>query len=384
MDDIVTITAGLPVDDPWVITNVNANVQNLATAKFASLGADQSVTIQKQNAALSDSVDKLNLVNDELDTIKATASVSPVELTVSDAALNANFQVPSSWPIADQKTSLAKELINLTEKMNSLNIDYGGADAYYYANSTTAGLAIGPIVAMLGPTDSRISQLTAGSIYTIPAILPATNLIYKVAGSSVVIDATTVKPQAIPTTKWEIFQWENTPASFIAAVKLTDSLSDTTVLIPNTNPSTLPSNAVTMEVPVGDYDAVQYTFGGKTYYSSLPVEKISTTVSNLTVPKPTGSIFIDSTGKMYFTEGPSNYSVITEADLKKFVLHPTSDQINSWRSKYAEKQVLISQRASEQQLFLTELTQKYNYFLDAITNILRSLNNISNEIVNKY
>ena len=26
MDDIVTITAGLPVDDPWVITNVNANV----------------------------------------------------------------------------------------------------------------------------------------------------------------------------------------------------------------------------------------------------------------------------------------------------------------------------------------------------------------------
>ena len=87
---------------------------------------------------------------------------------------------------------------------------------------------------------------------------------------------------------------------------------------------------------------------------------------------------------MYFTEGPSNYSVITEADLKKFVLHPTSDQINSWRSKYAEKQVLISQRASEQQLFLTELTQKYNYFLDAITNILRSLNNISNEIVNKY
>ena len=57
MDDIVTITAGLPVDDPWVITNVNANVQNLATAKFASLGADQSVTIQKQNAALSDSVD---------------------------------------------------------------------------------------------------------------------------------------------------------------------------------------------------------------------------------------------------------------------------------------------------------------------------------------
>ena len=66
-DTQVTITEGLPASDPWVISELDTNLKNLALARLAALGANQGKILRTQTAVLNEQVN-------QLESMSATAS----------------------------------------------------------------------------------------------------------------------------------------------------------------------------------------------------------------------------------------------------------------------------------------------------------------------
>ena len=97
---------------------------------------------------------------------------------------------------------------------------------------------------------------------------------------------------------------------------------------------------------------------------------------------PTGTIFKNEQGQIGIVNLGQEVLKIKEEELKFFISSPTADQILSWRGEYAEKQVVLSQRSSEQQLFLTELQQKFVYIFNLATDIYKSLTSAQEKIAN--
>jgi hypothetical protein len=50
------------------------------------------------------------------------------------------------------------------------------------------------------------------------------------------------------------------------------------------------------------------------------------------------------------------------------------------RGEYAEKQILLTQRSTDQTLFVTSITQRYTTFSDMATNLLKTLVNFYNDL----
>jgi hypothetical protein len=58
----------------------------------------------------------------------------------------------------------------------------------------------------------------------------------------------------------------------------------------------------------------------------------------------------------------------------------TDDIKKALRGEYAEKQILLTQRSTDQTLFVTSITQRYTTFSDTATNLLKTLVNFYNDL----
>ena len=385
MEDTVTITKGLAVDNAWVINNVNSNLKSLTVAKLASIGEAQYDALDVQTDVLSSISDKLNIVSDTLDSISEISKMTYPDLAASNSTLATVFTFPSTWTSTDPKSTAVSELIGLTRKMNDLKIDYGGYDAYSFSVNSGAlmGVAQGPLVELKSASDST-SGLAIGQMYTIPRTPPAVGVIYLVNNfkDGSIDQNRDITGFAIPKTRQEIFNWTHSVKNLEDSIKVTNSLLDVnTILVENSNPEGKPSNAVNMAVKkVDSFDSVKYVsknFG--TFYAPYPLE----TMTDLAASSlPTGTIFKNEQGQIGIVNLGQEVLKIKEEELKFFISSPTADQILSWRGEYAEKQVVLSQRSSEQQLFLTELQQKFVYIFNLATDIYKSLTSAQEKIAN--
>ena len=78
------------------------------------------------------------------------------------------------------------------------------------------------------------------------------------------------------------------------------------------------------------------------------------------------------------TNGKISYRLVTAKD--PFIAEMTDDVKKALRGEYAEKQILLTQRSTDQTLFVTSITQRYTTFSDMATNLLKTLVNFYNDL----
>ena len=78
------------------------------------------------------------------------------------------------------------------------------------------------------------------------------------------------------------------------------------------------------------------------------------------------------------TDGKAAYRLVTKND--PFILDMSDDTKKALRGEYAEKQFLLTQRSTDQTLFVTSITQRYTTFSDMATNLLKTLVNFYNDL----
>jgi len=76
--------------------------------------------------------------------------------------------------------------------------------------------------------------------------------------------------------------------------------------------------------------------------------------------------------------GVVDYRFVTAKE--PFISKMTDDIEKALRGEYAEKQILLTQRSTDQTLFVTSITQRYTTFSDMATNLLKTLVNFYNDL----
>jgi hypothetical protein len=390
MSESITITAGLPVNDPWVIQNTDTNLKNLAIGKLASISGVQSDALKVQTGTLKEIVEKVELINDKLDQIIALPEVNVIDLDVSDSIMKDKLTLPQTSLMTAPLSGYVKELSALTDKLEAADVNFGDYDAYTYTFSDAGvqkvAIGSGPLIELIGTNRPISVNESAGIIKDrVFKITSDAGIFYGIVGSGsagFAIDSGSFKGVVIPESKYEVTQWQYQNTDFASAVSFFDLLSDDTVLIENTNPVGQPSNALTMAIDPGTTNAIAVRMNFVTYYAMTPLEVIDTSIN--TQPIEMGTIFKDKEGVITISIGSDGrtFAAVQSEILKYFTFNPTDDQLLKWRSQYAEKQVILTQKSSEQQLFVNELVQKYIYFSDAATNVLKAFTSLHSQLTN--
>jgi hypothetical protein len=201
---------------------------------------------------------------------------------------------------------------------------------------------------------------------------------------------------AVPRDKAELARWRD-------AVSATDLIAATNTLKNSTGlPEGVTPPVTTLGVSVEKYyDSAKYSLG--TYTISGPTS----------IPPPSDNYPIIMHGdyppiqradfdKSKITEGdvgkffqkPGANTVyyvsekrsdgtflIREGDAtEKFISKMTDEIKKALRGEYAEKQILLTQRSTDQTLFVSSITQRYTTFSDLATNLLKTLVNFYNDL----
>jgi hypothetical protein len=79
---------------------------------------------------------------------------------------------------------------------------------------------------------------------------------------------------------------------------------------------------------------------------------------------------VKTDGKVVFRVGSAEPYVNTMTD----------DIKKNLRGEYAEKQILLTQRSTDQTVFVNSISQRYTTFSDMATNLLKTLMNFYNDV----
>jgi hypothetical protein len=433
MSDI-TITNGLPADSPWTLANSDAtkldkaNLINLAVGQLALLGASQGQTLQAQTGVLKELIGGVDKVNAQLDLLSGVNS-SPsswsgksVDFGFPDASIGLSVS-----PQLLATPSLLNQMINATTEMRSQGVTPRSYDGYSFSlNSPKLVLngsetmvskeiakafsRISGLPAILGLYDVNydlqgiqlgfnngqllnVRDATGSALYVLKD-----NIYYKTDGSGtdkVTLDL--LKGFNVPLSKEELFNWELQAKQTVSqpynpkglssgelSIKNTFYLdAENIILAPNTLPVSNPpvpnslSNAVTMKIDnTKTYDMAKYQFffdipDAYAIYPPIPSKNI---VSADLIPANVGKVFQTETqGWQYVYKNEQGRIVNATIKLHlPFFYNPKSELITNWKSQYAEKIIVITQRSSDQQLFVNNLAQKYQYAFDAATYVLKA------------
>ncbi len=386
MSGDIVITTGLT--EPYVIPYTDpANEQvtrNLAIGKLALMASESGRILKKQSLTMQKVVDGLDFVSDILDRLQ------PPVVWTSKEPLNLNISDQIGLSPTSAKFN-ADRLIAATNLMLQNNVNFGGIDYYRFksVNGTT----------LFFPA-SNFPILEVSDIKDIPtsASSPDSPLLVNVVNDGVItsrhyyfsgrldnsgkydyfpVNESEVSTFAIPETEKELFSWSSSHL-FEEAISRTNNIFGDfdTVLYEDGDEET----TITARILI-NYDAISVkdTTGNISYY------KLSVVADENKLQQPADTVFYLSSDKedkkkYYISKGNG---VITELDsttVFPFILQPKDSDIQSWRSQFSEKQILVSQKSSTLQNFLNELLLTYNLLFDATTNILRSFQNITGDI----
>lgn len=432
----VTITEGMPLNDPWVITDIDSNLKNLALARLAALGANQGAVLRVQTNVLVEQTRQLEAMQEFTATLAsgiATALVmdSSGTVLVSDPNIVSDLigRTPSSLTTfsADRLTAFTSNLANSSPAVNlggrpyaevaltsgakiqvpvvlwsddPNNANSSTLEPYvYYLNKASDGTMKGVIYDVVGGSKVKLSVSSVNFIS-----FPDKNLVYDgykltVNGVSKVYGVQNVIGSFPTTTASDIlFRDISTgtlrlvgpsspnitfadPQGFVIP-SCEDEIyywfgQASADRLPKTNTQFATDG---IKLPVSA-DAIQWKYAAGSNFSGggvahYPIAEGSPSNVNL----PVGSL-IKSDGKIYLITGKSaTASIYTEVTFvgSPFVLKLTQDNVVNIRGQYTEKITKATQRTTEQQLFLNSLLQKQNYHFDAATNVLKALSDLNN------
>ena len=420
MSDI-TITNGLPAGSPWTLANSDvtkldqANLINLAVGQLALLGASQGQTLQVQTGVLKELIGGVETVNKQLDFLSSVNSSpsswsgKPVDLGFPTESIG--WKVPASTSLTSADITLVDKMIAITSNTVSPNlssIDFKAAQGIKYSltlNAVNQVYVSKPVIlGKFNPGSSDPPSLDTitlndlslrntienGQLFSLINDTGGLKSYSYVSGKFVQNPPTlNLEYFVIPQSAAELQNWQilasadsTGTSSAEIAVKSTSSLSSTFLLAPNTLPQTnpesdpAPTNALKMDINAGTaFDKAKYvTNSFISVYTTYPPLQVKAIDSALMIPANIGTVVQVGTDIAEYIYADS-YGVIKSAKIEStepFFYKPTEDQIISWKSQYAEKIIIITQRSSDQQLFVSNLAQKYQYAFDAATYVLKA------------
>lgn len=447
MNDII-ITDGLPEAWTLANTDKlkldDANLINLAVGELALLGASQGTTLRAQTLELKKMVSSIDYVNDVLSDLSSGWNGETASLGFPDGSIGFSTYGYYFNNELGSDTGIQSQMLSATATMGQLGVQYGGYDAYSY--TLLSGLGSGSITSRkflirppytgsistssdgpislssvtLNPSFSSL-PLLEGQIYDlkppdqIPGIpSPVTRYVYISPGSgqppalyksTFNIGGFNVGPLngiAIPSSATELNNWQlqagnsSNPEGLSSAqisINNTSVLTSTTELSPRTNTPPSTSDAILLGIVDPSsvtYDMAQYKATGVNgtvvSYQPYPPANVSIIDSSVLIPANVGKVFQRGSDApvIIYADNFGRVNSATVSETTKYISNVSVDQLVKWRSQYAEKIILITQRSSNQLVFVNNLAQKYQYAFDAATNVLKAftamLTNAANNV----
>jgi hypothetical protein len=143
------------------------------------------------------------------------------------------------------------------------------------------------------------------------------------------------------------------------------------------------------------YEMTEYTTDGLstpigtpspyvTMYGNYPPLQEPNFGSRIITTADVGKFFQNAGGAIFYVDrqGPGGQFVVREAlgTPTPFIASMPDEIKKALRGEYAEKQILLTQRSTDQTLFVTSITQRYTTFSDMATNLLKTLVNFYNDL----
>lgn len=180
------------------------------------------------------------------------------------------------------------------------------------------------------------------------------------------------------------------------AIAATDGLKNPTGLPSGvTPPVTTLGPSVEKYYDKARYDMTEYTTDGLstptptlntgvTIFGNYPPIQDANFGSRKITTADVGKFFQNSGGTIFYVDRqrPDGQFVVREAlgTPTPYIASMTDDLKKTIRGEYAEKQILLTQRSTDQTLFVNSISQRYTSFADMATSTLKTLMNFYNEI----
>ncbi len=438
MPSSVTITEGFPPDSPWIIDELDTNIRNYLLGILANKGANEGAKLSKQTQVLVEQTNQLEtlqeftvelgagirtalvmnssgsiLVSDPKvvsDLVGRTASsLTPTEvnrlieftanLANSDPAVNLGGQtyVKVGIGVPPDEEFIQVPLRVWTSNPDSITdvqpfvcyayVDNSGKVSYRVCDENKVNIKIASVTTLAKPDAIHVydAYRIGDKVFQVQDFITGVPSRPTTAGGTLLRNATTGQlvlvtdtgtinnPDAsgfvIPANQAEITYWFGQAAGARLISTEAQFVSDEI---------RLPVEPDTFQ---WKYKDTHFAGGGFAIYppiSKAPADK-SLAIGNF-VQDPSDSqkrIYL-ITGKV----GTTNIYVEVEKVGDPFVLQLTKDTIVNVRGQYTEKITVMTQRTTEQQLFINSIMQRHNLYFDAATNAFKALADFSGRLAN--
>lgn len=408
MSGNIVITEG--IREPWELKGTNYDkpeeivLVNLAVGQLAFVGSSFGEYLSRQATVTAELAEAVNKVRDRSAEVSSLFANWNPEGPTLDLVIPAQGYYPVTPSIVNVNSTTPSAIDKLVIANNVLLENEIVNRAIPPLNSSITSPAAGPCTYTFGPVAGR-GTVTGFSPYGFAlddgSVLPDFQLYAKKdAGGSFdyskffvkfegqEYEATNFNTMWIPSQNSEI-DYFNNQLSLINAAKNSSILTDITQLVPvpselNTSPEngadSMQQPAVTMEIAIPDADFIEFTLEvGGYFYFEKPASQIPL-YSPGTVASHEGSVVqMDDKTYRYVVRAPgdiANPIHLIPATAKPCVRNPTNLQKSDWLSQYSDKVVRITQRSTEQTTYVNALVQRYNYYFEAATNILKAFTNL--------
>ena len=435
----IVITEGL--DTPWTLDNTESSItaatdltsinlanQTVGTLAYTASQLFSSLKTEKNN--LDNIVDAIELINEEItlwpDRIAKWDGL-PVVLDQVDPGVLTKPLTSPVLPLANDitETDLSKATIDNSSLLTATQADIDKARKI--RDSIVQLIAAKPMLdaqnvnysrtgaAILFPEGTLNSDKAAWFIYEpklIEGTTPGTSgspgdlLVYRdqsgdptsyefVGNGRLTLTPDQVKLFFIPKDAAERDLMQ-AAANGTTLIEATHALINTTGLPSGvTPPVTTLGPSVEKYYDKARYEMTEYTTDGLstpigtpnpyvTMYGNYPPFQEPNFGSRIITTADVGKFFQNAGGAIFYVDrqGPGGQFVVREAlgTPTPFIASMPDDIKKALRGEYAEKQILLTQRSTDQTLFVTSITQRYTTFSDMATNLLKTLVNFYNDL----
>ena len=372
----IEVPDGMPLGSPLVFNDTDIDLESYATGRFAQIAGNNLSALNIQVEALKARIKDIENLTDGQSLFASgnyvplvTDSNGKVLLTSVDdikALVGADYKKLSS---ADATALIG--FYNTINSSNNTNLDLTGPlyslTTYSVAGVTkTVNSQIYPAKSssLASTPDQAIPfQVGVGDVVDMSTYDSTSNPRYLVVTSKSPLTTAAVdslQKFKIPSTISELVYWMG-QTSGDAAVSASARLA---------------TDKITGYTP----DAVVWNGITPTTLLGYPPVKVTTSqLSNNQSTLPINTLLQDESGNFHVKSNGTLFDNITVSN--PILLFPTKDQVSGFRSQYAELIVQASQRSSEQQTFVNELTQKSAYLDEAASNIFKQFNDAKKSII---
>lgn len=402
MSDSFKITTDYSKNIVWELRDEDRTSVKIATVgKLAQSGSTMGYQVSIQKDAMNQLIDEVEAIRD---VTRSLSSQGFPELMITDSALRPPESVDVANVLGTHVNSLslneADRLVNMADWLKSTFSPWVGA---------SSPLLDFPDVKITFRASNLNSDswLILKNIYPLPVLPPdqvprsadgniALNKPFSVEGDTTVYMMYVNSSGNLERVKVNMIQEVFSPDRTIGAYE--DYLLNLVMARSESLVAKLPATAVAS----APYDVIAWRYpassgiDSRNHVSALPI--VDTTIVLLTasgtfgpIQAPAGSLIKSpvSAGSQEFryflakVANPSKPADVTEVIVdisKKYLLGLSDEERQTVMSQFGDTVITLTQRSSQQSVYLNELMQKMALFLDAASNALKAMTDSENRI----